>query len=151
MVYKSDEMIHPAPLNQRDFFKLHRKTLLLSIAMISIFLIVGCLLNPLLPIDVSMESIYDTVPVYSNGLGAVNGYVVGLPELSILGTFMVAAEENGQFRTVSVGLEFDGKYVFQDLNPGKYMIIAYFPDGEYKVMNNIEVEPNSVQTLVFKY
>ncbi|HSA75108.1 MAG TPA: hypothetical protein VLE21_02860, partial [Candidatus Nitrosocosmicus sp.] len=82
MVYKSDEMIHPEPLNQRDFFKLHRKTLLLSITMISIFLIVGCLLNPLLTIDVSMESIYDTLPVYRYGLGAVNGYVVGLPELS---------------------------------------------------------------------
>ena len=25
------------------------------------------------------------------------------------------------------------------------------PDGTYKVLNNIQVEPNSVQTLIFKY
>ena len=64
---------------------------------------------------------------------------------------MVAAEQSGQLGTVSVGLEPDGKYVFQDLKPGKYIMIAYFPDGKYKVMNNIQVEPNSVQTLIFKY
>ena len=86
-----------------------------------------------------------------NGLGAVNGYVVGSPEVPILGTIMLAAEQSGQFRTVSMGVEPDGKYVFQDLNPGEYMIIAYFPNGEYKVMNNIEVEANSVKSLIFKY
>ena len=66
-------------------------------------------------------------PVYKNGLGAVNGYVIGSPEVPILGTIMVAAEQSGQFRTASVGIEPDGKYVFQDLKPGKYMMIAFFP------------------------
>lgn len=151
MVYKSDEIIHPEPLHQRNFFNTHRKTLLLSTTMISIILIVGCILDQLLPTDASMGSIFDPLPVYKNGLGAVNGYVVGSPEFPILGTIMVAAEQSGQFRTVSIDLEPDGKYVFQDMNPGKYIVIAYFPDGTYKVMNNIAVEPNSVQTLIFKY
>ena len=128
-----------------------RKTMGIVIAIIATFLIGGYLLvNIPLP-DVSMGSIFDPLPIYKNGLGAVNGYVIGSPEVPILGTIMVAAEQSGQFPTESVGLEDDGKYVFQDLKPGKYMLMAFFPNGEYRVMNNIQVEPNSVQTLVFKY
>ena len=84
-------------------------------------------------------------------LGAVNGYVVGSPELPVLGTIVVAAGQSGQFKTVSMDLTQEGKYVFQDLNPGEYIIVAYFPNGEYKVMNSIQVEPNSVKSLIFKY
>jgi hypothetical protein len=151
LVYKNDEMMHLEPLQQRNFFNTHREIVLLSITMISIILIGGCLLNQLLPTDASMGSIFNPLPVYKNGLGAVNGYVIASSDLSKFGTIMVAAEQSGQFQTVSVGLEPDGKYVFQDLKPGKYMIIAFFPDGEYRVMNNIQVESNSVQTLIFKY
>ena len=62
-----------------------------------------------------------------------------------------SSRAKGLAKTVSVDITSEGKYVFQDLNPGKYTIVAYFPDGEYRVLNNIEVVPNSVQTLIFKY
>jgi len=64
---------------------------------------------------------------------------------------MVAMEQRDDFNSVLTGVEADGKYVFKDLKPGKYIVIAYLPDDTYKVMNNIQVEPNSVQTLTFKY
>lgn len=134
-----------------DLFIKHRKTITINVALVSAILITGCLGSSMVSPSASMGSIFDPPPVYKNGLGAVNGYVVGSPEFPILGTIMVASEQSGQFRTVSVGLEPDGKYVFQDLNPGNYIIISYFPDGKYKVINNIQVEPNSVQTLIFKY
>ena len=134
-----------------NLFRIHKKTITIGVTMMSTILVIGYLLNNISSPNATMGSIFDPLPIYKNGLGAVNGYVVGSPEVPILGTIMVAAEQSGQFRTVSMGVEPDGKYVFQDLNPGEYMIIAYFPNGEYKVMNNIEVEANSVKSLIFKY
>ena len=134
-----------------NLFRIHKKTITIGVTMMSTILVIGYLLNNISSPNATMGSIFDPLPIYKNGLGAVNGYVVGSPEVPILGTIMVAAEQSGQFRTVSMGVEPDGKYVFQDLNPGEYMIIAYFPNGEYKVLNNIEVEANSVKSLIFKY
>ena len=101
--------------------------------------------------NATMGSIFDPLPVYKNGLGAVDGYVVSSSQSLVVGTIMVATEQGGLSKPVSVGLTPEGKFVFQDLNPGKYIIIAYFHDGTYRVLNNIEVNPNSVQTLIFKY
>jgi hypothetical protein len=131
--------------------KADRKTMGIVIAIIATFIVGGYLLGNISLPNVSMGSIFDPLPIYKNGLGAVNGYVIGTPQIPIIGTIIVAAEQSGQYHTASVGIESDGKYVFQDLKPGVYMLIAFFPDGEHRVMNNIQVEPNSVQTLVFKY
>ena len=150
-VYKNEEIIHPEPLHQWNFFNTHRKALLLSITMISIILIVGCLVDQLLPTDASMGSIFDPLPTYKNGLGAVNGYAYSSSGMPALGTIVIAVGQDSLIKTTSTGLTEDGKYVLQDLNPGKYIIVADFPDDTYKVLNDIQVEPNSVQTLIFKY
>jgi hypothetical protein len=147
--HKSNEIQQTTQSHILNLFRVHKKTITIGITMISTILVIGYLLNNISSPNATMGSIFDPLPVYKNGLGAVNGYVVGSPEFPILGTIMVAAEQSGQFRTVSMGLEPDGKYVFQDLNPGEYTIIAYFPNGEYKVMNNIEVEANPVKSLIF--
>lgn len=131
--------------------KVHKKTTAILIAILSISIALLYILGSISLPDVSMGSIFDPLPVYKSGLGAVNGYVIGSPEVPILGTIIVAAEQSGQFQTVSAGIEPDGKYVFQELKPGKYMMVAFFPNGEYRVINNIPVEPNSVQSLYFKY
>jgi hypothetical protein len=151
IVCKSDVDMYQQQQQIQGHGHADRKTMGIVIAITATFIIGGYLLvNIPLP-NVSMGSIFDPLPVYKNGLGAVNGYVIGSPEVPILGTIMVAAEQSGKFQTVSIGLEPDGKYVFQDLKPGVYILIAFFPDGEYRVTNNIKVEPNSVQTLIFKY
>ena len=98
-----------------------------------------------------MGSIYDPLPVYKDALGAINGYALTSSGIPATGTIMMVAGQGGEYKTVSADLTQEGKYVFQDLNPGKYVIIADFPDGTYKVLNNIQVEPNSVQTLIFKH
>ncbi|MDN5846636.1 MAG: hypothetical protein L0H53_10230 [Candidatus Nitrosocosmicus sp.] len=64
---------------------------------------------------------------------------------------MIATGQEGIFKTISAELTQEVKYVFQDLNPGKYAIVADFPDDTCKVLNNIQVEPNSVQTFIFKH
>ena len=119
--------------------------------MISTILIIGYLLDSVSSPNATMGSIFDPLPAYDNGLGAVNGYVFTSLGLPALGTIVIATGQDGLSKTTSTDLTQEGKYVFQNLNPGKYVIIAYFPDGEYKVMNNLEVEPNSVQTLIFKH
>ena len=149
--HKSYEVLQLEQSKILNLLKIHRKTITKGIAITSTILILGLLLGNISLPTQSMGSIFDPLPVYKNGQGAINGYVIGSPEFSVLGTIMVAAEQSGQFQTVSIGLEPDGKYVFQDLKPGKYIIIAYFADGKYKVMNNIQVGPDTVQTLIFKY
>ena len=149
--HKNHKDLHQEQSSVRNHIRIHRNTVTTVIAIIATFIVLGYLLGNISLPNESMGSIFDPLPVYKNGLGAINGYVIGSPQIPILGTIMVAADQSGQFKTISVGLEPDGKYIFQDLKPGKYMIIAYFPDGEYKVMNNIQVESNSVQTLIFKY
>ena len=134
-----------------NLLRIHRKTITISVTMISTILIIGYLLDSVSSPNATMGSIFDPLPVYDNGLGAVNGYVFTSSGLPALGTIVIAAGQDGLSKTTSTDLTQEGKYVFQNLNPGKYVIIAYFPDGEYKVMNNLEVEPNSVQTLIFKH
>jgi len=143
--------VYQEQLKVRGNIKVQKKIIGIVIATITIFITLAYILGSVPLPNVSMGSIFDPLPVYKNGFGAINGYVIGSPQNPILGTIIVAADQSGHFQTVSVGLEHDGKYVLQDLKPGKYMIIAFFPDGEYRVINNIPVESSSVQTLIFKY
>jgi len=149
--HKHNEIQQTKQSHILNLLRIHRKTITISVTMISTILIIGYLLDSVSSPNATMGSIFDPLPVYDNGLGAVNGYVFTSSGLPALGTIVIAAGQDGLSKTTSTDLTQEGKYVFQNLNPGKYVIIAYFPDGEYKVMNNLEVEPNSVQTLIFKH
>ena len=149
--HKNNEIQQTKQSHILNLLRIHRKTITISVTMISTILIIGYLLDSVSSPNATMGSIFDPLPVYDNGLGAVNGYVFTSSGLPALGTIVIAAGQDGLSKTTRTDLTQEGKYVFQNLNPGKYVIIAYFPDGEYKVMNNLEVEPNSVQTLIFKH
>jgi len=149
--HKHNEIQQTKQSHILNLLRIHRKTITISVTMISTILIIGYLLDSVSSPNATMGSIFDSLPVYDNGLGAVNGYVFTSSGLPALGTIVIAAGQDGLSKTTRTDLTQEGKYVFQNLNPGKYVIIAYFPDGEYKVMNNLEVEPNSVQTLIFKH
>jgi len=149
--HKNNEIQRTKKSHVLNLLRIHRKTITISVTMISTILIIGYLLDSVSSPNATMGSIFDPLPAYDNGLGAVNGYVFTSSGLPALGTIVIAAGQDGLSKTTSTDLTQEGKYVFQNLNPGKYVIIAYFPDGEYKVMNNLEVEPNSVQTLIFKH
>jgi hypothetical protein len=149
--HKHNEIQQTKQSHILNLLRIHRKTITISVTMISTILIIGYLLDSVSSPNATMGSIFDPLPVYDNGLGAVNGYVFTSSGLPALGTIVIAAGQDGLSKTTRTDLTQEGKYVFQNLNPGKYVITAYFPDGEYKVMNNLEVEPNSVQTLIFKH
>jgi hypothetical protein len=149
--HKSNEIQQTTQSHILNLFRIHKKTITIGVTMISTILIIGYLLNNISSPNATMGSILGPLPAYDNGLGAVNGYAFTSTGLPAFGTIMIAAGQSGLTKTVSVDITEEGKYVFQDLNPGKYNIVAYFPDGEYRVLNNIQVEPNSVQTFVFKH
>ncbi len=47
-----------------------------------------------------MISIFNPMLIYMNGQGAINGYMIGSSEFSILGTIITAVEQSGrQFQT----------------------------------------------------
>lgn len=128
----------------------HRRTIGIVIALSSLLLVIACVTGSISLPNISLGSIFDPLPVYKNGAGAINGYIVAAAGESTLGTIMVAAAQSDHFTTVSTALGPDGKYIFEDLKPGKYIIIAFLSDGNFRVMNNIQVHPNTVQTLTFK-
>ena len=149
--HKSYEVLHREQSQILNIFKIHRETITIGVAITSTILILGFLLSNIPSPNASLGSMFDSLPVFKNGLGAVNGYAFSSSGLPAVGTIIIAAGQSGSAKTVSVDMTSEGKYVFPDLYPGKYNIVAYFPDGEYRVLNNIEVVPNSVQTLIFKY
>ena len=134
-----------------NFLTVHKKTITIGITMIITILIVGYVLGNFSMSSATMGSIFNSLPAYKSGLGAINGYAYTSSGLPALGTIVIAAGQDSLTKTTSADITQEGKYVFQDLRPGEYVIVANFPDGTYKVLNNIQVEPNSVQTLIFKY
>jgi hypothetical protein len=129
----------------------HKNELYLVITMMASALIAGYLLSVVQLSNNSIGSIFNPLPVYKTGLGAINGYAYETSGLPNKGATIVAAEQGGLYKTINMVVSPDGKYVFPDLNPGQYIIIAIFSDGMYKVLNNVKVEPGSIQTFDFKY
>jgi hypothetical protein len=119
--------------------------------MVTSALIVGYLLSAIQLSNNSIGSIFNPLPAYKNGLGAINGYAYDTLGLPNKGTTIIAVEQGGLYKTINMVVSPDGKYVFPDLNPGQYIIIAVFSDGIYKVLDNIKVEPGSIQAIDFKY
>ncbi|HEX5186998.1 MAG TPA: carboxypeptidase-like regulatory domain-containing protein [Nitrososphaeraceae archaeon] len=127
-----------------------RKMITISVAIISTILLTGYFGSNILSPNGSLGSIFDPLPVYKNGLGAINGYALNEFALPLIGTTMIAVEQGGFSKTTTLSVTGEGKFLFQDLDSGKYVIIAAFPDGTTSTLNNVNVEPNSVQTLIFK-
>jgi len=90
------------------------------------------------------------MPVYKTGMGAINGHVIGQTGLPALGATIVAIEQDGSEKITMAIISIDGKYVFQDLEPGNYVLMVGFPSGENKVLNYLDVDAGSVYTIDFK-
>ena len=84
-------------------------------------------------------------------MGAINGYVSGPLGLPAVGATIVAAQQGGQGATQNAVISIDGKYVFSNLPPGQYILMVAFPDGVNRVLNNVNVDTGSIQSINFKY
>ena len=79
------------------------------------------------------------------------GYVAGPLGLPAVGSTVIAAEQGGTGVTRISFVSVDGKYVFSDLPTGDYIIMVAFPNGENRVLDNIQVDAGAVQTINIKY
>jgi hypothetical protein len=121
------------------------------VAVIVAVLIIGFLLSGGTTPNSNIGSVFQPLPVYKSGQGALNGYVSGPLGLPAVGSTVVAAQQGGSGVTQNAFISIDGKYVFTSLPPGEYIIMTAFPDGKNKVLDNVKVDAGSVQTINIKY
>lgn len=135
-----------------SFVKRHQWGIILVVAVVGVILIVGYLLSGgTTPNNRGIGSIFEPMPTFKSGLGAINGYVAGPLGLPAVGSTVIAVEQGGSAISKSSFVSIDGKYVFKDLPPGDYILMVAFPDGENKVLDNVQIGAGSVQTLNIKY
>ncbi len=136
-----------------SLIKKHQNKITLGIIFgaIGAVLIGGLLLSGGTTPNSNIGSVFNPLPVYKSGLGAINGYVAGPLGLPAVGATVVATEQGGSAKSANAFISIDGKYVFSNLPPGEYILMVAYPDGVNKVLNQVSVDPGSVQTINFKY
>jgi hypothetical protein len=138
--------------HSQSFVKEHQWGITLGVAVVGVILIVGFLFSGgTTPNNRGIGSIFEPIPAYKSGLGSINGYVAGPLGLPAVGSTVIAAEQGGTGVTETQFVSIDGKYVFSDLPPGDYIIMAAFPDGSSTSLDNVRIQSGSVQTLNIKY
>jgi hypothetical protein len=138
--------------HSQSLVKRHQWGIILVFAVVGVILFVGYLFSGgTTPNNRGIGSIFDPLPTYKSGLGSINGYVAGPLGLPAVGSTVIAAEQSGTGVTETKFVSIDGKYVFSDLPPGNYIIMAAFPDGENRVLDNVQIDTGSVQTINIKY
>ncbi len=135
-----------------SFVKKHQWGIVLVVAVVGVILIVGYLLSGgTTPNNRGIGSIFEPLPTFKSGLGAINGYIAGPLGLPAVGSTVFAVEQGGTAISKSSFVSIDGKYVFSDLPPGDYILTVAFPDGANRVLDNVQIAAGSVQTLNIKY
>ncbi len=78
------------------FVKKHQWGIILVVSVIGVILIVGYLFSGgTTPNNRGIGSIFEPMPTYKSGLGAINGYVAGPLGLPAVGSTVIAAEQGG--------------------------------------------------------
>ena len=104
------------------FVKKHQWGIILAVSVVGVVLIVGYLLSGgTTPNNRGIGSIFEPMPTYKSGFGAINGYVAGPLGLPAVGSTVIATEQGGTAISKSSFISVDGKYVFSDLPPGDYI------------------------------
>ena len=135
-----------------SFVKRHQWGIILVVAVVGVILVMGYLFSGgTTPNSKGIGSIFQPMPTYKSGMGAINGYVAGPLGLPAVGSTVIATEQGGTAISKSSFVSVDGKYVFSDLPPGDYIIMVAFPDGANRVLDNVQVDAGAVQTINLKY
>jgi hypothetical protein len=81
--------------------------------------------------------------------GLLHGYVAGPQGLPAIGASVLAVKQGEAF-AASEFVSVNGQYEVS-VPPGNYIIVATYPDGTEKIVNDINVERGSNQELNFAY
>ena len=138
----------PTSSIERHKFKI---VVIIFVVVIAAVIIIGFLLSGGTTPNSSIGSVFQPLPVYKSGQGAINGYVSGPLGLPAVGSTVIAAQQGGSGISANAFISVDGKYVFNNLPPGQYTIMVAFPNGVNKVLNNVTVDTGSIQSINIKY
>lgn len=132
--------------------KKHKNKLIVIGIIVAVILVIGYLFSGGTTPNSSLGSVFTPPAVYKTNLGAINGYVYGPFGLPAVGaTVVAAAQQGGAESTHTAFISIDGKYVFSNLEPGNYILVVSYPDGTNQVLNNVNVNQGSIQTINFNY
>jgi hypothetical protein len=131
--------------------KQHKTRIVAVVAMLAGILIIGYIFSGIIIPKQSIGSIFESMPVYKTGMGAINGHVIGPAGLPAVDATIVAVQQGGTKKIMMAIIPMDGKYVFQDLEPGNYVLMVGFPNGENRILNYLDVDSGSIHTIDFKY
>ena len=93
-----------------SFVKKHQWGIILVVSVVGVILIVGYLLSGgTTPNNRRIGSIFEHMPTYKSGLGAINGYVAGPLGLPAVGSTVIATEQGGTAISKSSFISVDGK------------------------------------------
>ena len=136
----------------KDMLKRHTTGIVAGVFILGGILIVGYLFSGggMIPKH-GIGSIFEPLPVYKTGMGAINGHVTGPSGLPAVGATIVAIEQGGSKKITMAIIPTNGKYVFENLAPGNYVIMVGFPNGENRVLNYLDIDAGSIHTIDFKY
>jgi hypothetical protein len=135
----------------KDILKRHKTGIVAGVIILAGILIIGYLFSGGMIPKQGIGSIFEPMPVYKTGMGAINGHVMDPSGLPALGATVVAIEQGGSEKITMAIIPIDGKYVFENLKPGNYVLMVGFPNGENRVLNYLDVDPGSIHTIDFKY
>jgi len=135
----------------KNLLKRHKTGIVAGVTILAGILIIGYLFSGGMIPKQGIGSIFDPMPVYKTGMGAINGHVMSSSGLPALGATVVAIEQGGSEKITMAIIPVDGKYVFEDLKPGNYVLMVGFPNGENRILNYLDVDSGSIHTIDFKY
>src|SRR6476469_8876677 len=135
----------------KDILKGHTRGIVACVIILAGILIIGYLFSGGMIPKQGIGSIFEPMPLYKTGMGTINGHVMSPSGLPALGATVVAIEQGGSEKITMAIIPVDGKYVFENLAPGNYVIMAGFPNGENRVLNYLDVDVGSIHTIDFKY
>ena len=131
--------------------KRHTTGIVAGVAILAGILIIGYLFSGGMIHKQGIGSIFEPMPVYKTGMGAINGHVMSPSGLPAIGATVVAIELGGSEKITMAIIPIDGKYVFENLAPGNYVLMVGFPNGENRVLNYLDIDTGSIHTIDFKY
>ena len=106
--------------NTKDILKGYTTRIVAGVTILAGILIVGYLFSGGGMIHKQgIGYIFEPMPLYKTGMGAINGHVMSPSGLPALGATVVAIEQGGSEKITMAIIPSDGKYVFENLAPRK--------------------------------
>jgi hypothetical protein len=127
-----------------------RPTIIAIVGVVAAIAIAGFIISGGNLPNINQSSTPSTTTSSVDPTGALHGYVGGPTGLPAIGASVIAANQETGFTDNAI-ISLNGQYFLDNLPAGQYIVMAAFPDGTNKVVNQFQVESGSNHELNFSY